>query len=306
MVEEAGSEISYRCFKCRSCKTCNNHEQIELTSIKEEVEQDLINQSVYVDIENRNTIAKLPLLHDPAVKLHPNKNIALKVYNQQLKKLNNHPEDKEQVITSERKLQDLGHVEFVRNLSIDMQNKLSNNPIKNFIPWRVVWKETSLTTPCRLVFDASQVTSTGFSLNDIIAKGRNNMNKLVEIVLRWCINKVAFHTDIQKMYNSIKLNEEHWCLQRYIWQEDLDQTKIPEEKVIKTLIYGVKSSGNQAEFGLRETAKLFQEEFPRVTDIVSNDIYVDDCISGENSESKAIKSAEDLETVLNRGSFLKG
>ena len=56
------------------------------------------------------------------------------------------------------------------------------------------------------MFDASQVTSTGFSLNDIIAKGRNNMNKLVEIVLRWCINKVAFHTDIQKMYNSIKLN----------------------------------------------------------------------------------------------------
>ena len=46
------------------------------------------------------------------------------------------------------------------------------------------------------------------------------------------------------MYISIKLHEENWCLQQNIWQQDLDPTKIQEEKVIKTLIYGVKSSGN--------------------------------------------------------------
>ena len=76
---------------------------------------------------------------------------------------------------------------------------------------------------------------------DILAKERNNMNKLLELVIRWYIHKVAFDTDIQKMYNSIKLHEQNWCLQRYIWQQGLDPTKIPEEKVIKTLIYGVQS-----------------------------------------------------------------
>ena len=49
------------------------------------------------------------------------------------------------------------------------------------------------------------------------------------------------------MYNSIKLHEQIWGLQQYIWQQDLDPTKIPEEKVIKTLICGVKSSGSQVE-----------------------------------------------------------
>ena len=49
------------------------------------------------------------------------------------------------------------------------------------------------------------------------------------------------------MYNSVKLVEDDWCLQRHILQKDLDPRKLPEEKVIKTLIYGVKSSGNQAE-----------------------------------------------------------
>ena len=91
-------------------------------------------------------------------------------------------------------------------------------------------------------------------LNDILAKGKNNTNKLVEIVIRWSKNRIGFHADIKQMYNTVQLRQEDWCVQRYIWQKDLDKSKIPKEKIIKTLIYGVKSSGNQAERGLRETA----------------------------------------------------
>ena len=105
-------------------------------------------------------------------------------------------------------------------------------------------------------------------------------------------------------HNSIKLLEQNWCLQRYIWQQDLDPTKIPEEKVIKILICGVKSSGNQAEPALRETVKLSQVEYPKVNEIVKNDIYVDNCISGEQSEREALKRANELEVVLNRGGFV--
>ena len=43
-------------------------------------------------------------------------------------------------------------------------------------------------------------------------------------------------------------------LHRYIWQNELDQRKLPKEKVIKILIYGAKFSGNQLERGLRGTA----------------------------------------------------
>ena len=37
-VENAGSEISYRCNKCRGCKHCKEHDQTEIVSIKEEGE----------------------------------------------------------------------------------------------------------------------------------------------------------------------------------------------------------------------------------------------------------------------------
>ena len=52
---------------------------------------------------------------------------------------------------------------------------------------------------------------------------------------------------------------------------------------------------------------MSQVEYPKVNDIVKDDIYVDDCISGNQSKREALKKADELEVVLNRGGFvLKG
>ena len=195
----------------------------------------------------------------------------------------------------------------MKNLSQEQQDMLQSSKIQNYIPWRVVWKESSLTTPCRIVFYASQQTSTGFSLNDILPKGRNTMNKLVEIIIRWTMHRIGFHTDVKKMYNSLKLTEDHWCLQRYIWQSNLDPAVIPEEKVIKTLIYGVTSSGNQAECAIRDTGFKQRQKYPDVYRIIKEDFFVDDGISGEESKMKAFQRADELDVVLRKGGFgLKG
>jgi len=44
-------------------------------------------------------------------------------------------------------------------------------------------------------------TETGYSLNDMLAKGQNNMNKLVEIFIRRRSHHIGVHTDVAKMYN---------------------------------------------------------------------------------------------------------
>ena len=134
MAEEAGSEISFRCIQCRSCNDCKHHDNIQAISIKEEIEQDLINKSVVVDISNQCTTASLPFTCDPHLRLSPNRHKALQVYQQQIKKLNKYPKDKQDVIESERKLHQLGHVDFVKNLSPEIQKQLQLNSIKNYIP----------------------------------------------------------------------------------------------------------------------------------------------------------------------------
>ncbi len=303
--QDAGTEIQYRCVKCRACQECKNCE--ENLSAKEEVEEAVIENSVTVDTDNNMVKVRLPLLADPKVKLCPNKEIACKVYNQQLKKLKNNDEDKAAILKSEKKLQDLGYVAYVKDLPEETQRVLAHHPVKNFIPWRVVWKSSSITTPVRVVFDASMVTRSGYSLNDILAKGANNLNKLLEIWLRWRIHSFAYHNDINKMYNGLQLDPADWCLQRYLFEPSLDPEKEPLEKVIMTAIYGVKSSGNQAQVALRKIAEEFKKEYPEVYEVVRKDIYVDDCMSGEATRGKVNERMDQLELVLNQGGLtLKG
>ena len=57
--------------------------------------------------------------------------------------------------------------------------------------------------------------------------------------------KCGFDMDIQKVHNAVHLDKSHWCYQMYLWNNDLNIEQ-PNWKIIKTLIYGVKSSGNLA------------------------------------------------------------
>ena len=303
-VEAAGSEISYRCPRCRDCKDCKDDSN-DVISIKEEIEQTIIEKSVTIDFNNGITRAFLPFTADPNKRLSNNREKAMKTYQQQVRKLS-HPKnqkDKQDILDSEGKLQQLGYVDYIKNLPIETQAKLQNSTLHHHIPWRAVWKGNSISTPCRIVFDASQPTSTGYSLNDILAKGTNNLNKLQEILLKWTIQPVAIATDIKKMYNTVKLEEDHWTYQRYLWHPNLEPGQEPEEKVIKTLIYGVKSSGNQSEYALRKVAEMSKEEFPEVNDIIHKEIYVDDCLTGEINHQQAQARSDELEVVLNRGGF---
>ena len=101
------------------------------------------------------------------------------------------------------------------------------------------------------------------------------------------------------MYNTIKLDPADWCYQRYIWSENLDPNKIPQEKIIKTLIYGVRSSGNQAEYGLRKVAEMSNMQFPKVCEVIKDDTFVDDVVTGTPDISSSHKLSDDLEVVLN-------
>ena len=203
-----------------------------------------------VDVDSSTTTAMLPFLVDPDVRLIWNERQALKVYQNQVKKLQQTPSDKTAVIASERKLHTLGFVDFVDNLCKEDRERIVNNRVKYFIPLRATWNENSLSTLCRLVFYASQSTIGNHSLNSLLAKGVNGMNNLVQILIRWTCKPFVFHTDIQKMYNAVHLDKNHWRYQMYLWDDNLNLQVQPRWKVIKTLIYGVRSSGNQAECGL--------------------------------------------------------
>ena len=271
------------------------------------MEQHLIDESVTLDPNQNSCEAGLPFTGDPISRLDSsNLELSRKIYNRQVQNLAKSPEDRKGLIGAEHKLQCLGYVDFLSNLSEEDRLLILEALVKVFIPWLAVWSD-SLSTPVRPVFNASQKGRNGCSLNDILAKGSNNMNNLVEILLRWTIRIWAYHTDIRNMYNRINLKKEHWCYQLYLWQRDLDPKLEPEIKVIKTLIYGVRSSGNQAERAIRLVAEKYQREYPKAYETIHKETYVDDIISGCDSEAQGLSSTEELKLCLEKGGFtLKG
>ena len=74
-------------------------------SVKKEMEQDVINKSVKVDVANQRTTTSLPLMNNSSIKLAYDNERGLIVNNQQIKKLNQNIDDKEDAIESEEKLQ---------------------------------------------------------------------------------------------------------------------------------------------------------------------------------------------------------
>ena len=89
-----------------------------------------------VDVASQRTTAYIPLMNNPSIKLAHDKERALKVYNQQIKKFNQNTDDKK--VATEAKLLQLGYVDYVRNLKPEQQEMLRRSEIRNFIPWRAV------------------------------------------------------------------------------------------------------------------------------------------------------------------------
>ena len=139
------------------------------------------------------------------------------------------------------------------NLDVDDKAMIESSDVKYFIPWRAVWNQKSVSTPCRLV---------------LLAKRANSM---IEMLTRWTVHRYAFHTDIQKMYNEVCLDKSHWRYLLYLWGNGLLEDRSSQWKVIKTLIYCVRSSGNLAECGLRRTAEKCRSEYPKAHDVIMND-----------------------------------
>ena len=307
-IENAGSEVTYRCVDCRSCKNCKNGPRVEAISIQEELEQNLIEKCVEVDIERAKTVAKLPFIMDPLTHLEPsNEHVALRVFKAQVKLLNANPKDKKSVLDFEQKLQDLGYVDYFENLNGEERAIIEKNSVKYFIPWRPVWKLDSVSTPCRLAFDASMSTKGACSLNSLLAKGANTLNNLQGITIRWTTYRHAFHTDVQKMYNRVELDKMHWCYQMYLFNKDLNVDAIPKWKIIKTVIYGVRPSGGLAVCGLRRTVLKGKDKYPHAYHPIMDDTYMDDCASGTESPEKSFKVMDEIQVAIGQGGFdLKG
>lgn len=105
---------------------------------------------------------------------------------------------------------DLGHMSLVSDTTEDETKK----PL--YLPHHGVIKESSTSTKLRAVFDASNKTSTGLSLNDVLHVGPTLQANLIEIIMRFRCYNVALTADLKKMYRQVFVHPDDRDYQRIL------------------------------------------------------------------------------------------
>ena len=291
-LQDSGLDVSYKCPKCRRCSDCLKGAGQEKISMQQEAEQEVIKDSVKIDLQNGKATVSLAFTTNPEEFLTNNEHIAVKRLKNVCNKYSKSPKLKEAIDKGFQKLIDRGHIVPLSELTPAQREAIDMAPTSYTIPWDVGFKESSVSTPARPTFDASSKTSGGFSLNDCLAKGDASLIDLVSMVLNWLIGAHAVAGDISQFYNTVELEESHWRYQRVVWYKALDQLSELEKGIVRTAIYGVRCVGAQCEQIMRLLADHFRDVFPAVADFLERLRYVDDM-------AKSVSTADEAARTIN-------
>ena len=304
-VENLGASIDYRCVVCRNCSDCKNGEMLEHLSLQEEREQKQIEDCVSIDLDKKVIYTKLPFIKDPEEKLKPNQRIAQKVLDSQLRIIAKTPGMKEAVLKAHDKLVTRGHVVKLTDLPLDVQKGVATGA-HYFIPWRTVFNLGSLSTPLRMVFDASARTPGGESLNDILARGMNMLGKLLHLLVKFRFGCYAFSADIQMAYNNLKLDPDYYKYHQYLWSENLSSEEQSVVMIVVTAIYGVRPAGNLTLAAFAKIVKIAKDLGGKYTlGAIALEMcsYMDDIFSSHGTKVGRDAAADSLKDVLALGTM---
>ncbi|XP_062700059.1 uncharacterized protein LOC134284795 [Aedes albopictus] len=170
-----------------------------------------------------------------------------------------------------------------------------------FIPHHCVIKPDSTTTKLRVVFDASCATSTGVSLNNALMVGPTVQDDIISIVLRFRFHRIAIVADAEKMYRMV---QQHWAdrkLHKIFWRDNRNEdVRIFQ---LNTVTYGTASAPYLATKCLKRLAELDGHKYPEAARILSKDFYVDDMMTGVDSEEDGVRLCSDMQQLLKGGGF---
>ena len=155
----------------------------------------------------------------------------------------------------------------------------------------------------RIVYDCAAVSHQR-SLNDFLMKGPDLTNPLVAALLRFRRWRIPVIADIEAMFYQVRVAPADRDALRFFWWPGGDLKAEPRVYRMTVHLFGAKSSPSCATFCLRETAREFGKHFdPIVMETVLKPFYVDDCLTGAETEEAAVKLIQDLRSLLAMGGF---
>ena len=176
----------------------------------------------------------------------------------------------------------------------------------SYLPHSAVIRQEAETTKVRIVYDASckdKVTKT--SLNDCLHVGPPLTPHIVNILLRFRMWKVALVGDIAKAFLMIEVDPVDRDVLRFLWVKDIN-AEASEVIVLRfnRVVFGVNSSPYLLNMVIQHHIDSFQELDPQFVSKLKQSFYVDDLVTGANTEREALSLYEKSKERMKIGGFL--
>ncbi|KAF2878905.1 hypothetical protein ILUMI_27265 [Ignelater luminosus] len=181
------------------------------------------------------------------------------------------------------------------------EDHLSGNNTVYYLPHHPVEKQSSVTTKLRVVFNASQPSTSGKSLNDMLLVGPNIQDDLFAILIRFSRHTYVIKADIAKMYRQINVEDSQRDLQRIVWREDPNQELAHYR--LNTVTYGTASASFLATRCLRQISLENEAMYPAASRAISNSFYMDDLLTGSDKIDELKTLKDDLQQLLRTYGF---
>ncbi|XP_065365492.1 uncharacterized protein LOC135958516 [Calliphora vicina] len=264
-------------------------------SEREEICEELYRTTTYRNPDGRYVVS-LPFRREfyNEVTLGDSRHSALSQFMRNETRLLKNPQLKSQYDTVISEYFEMGHIKAV--------NPSDSKATSYYLPHHAVFKPDSLTTKLRVVFNASNPSSNGVSLNNILYPGPVLQADLTVLILQWRLFRYVFNADIEKMYRQILIHPEQTQFQRIFYRNN------PEADIkdyeLNTVTFGVNCAPYLAIRTLLQLANDCEPQSPLASQILKTQMYVDDVLAGSHELEDAFERRIELTHVLESAGFV--
>lgn len=154
------------------------------------------------------------------------------------------------------------------------------------------------------MYDASAKSSTNPSLNDCLLKGPKFNQLIFDLLVRFRSYKVALIADLEKAFLMVSIEEADCDVLRFIWVDDISKDS-PDLRIYRftRVVFGVSASL----FLLNATIRFHLEKYMDTDENLVRRLlcstYVDDIISGGDTEEEAFNLFAKSKRIFGEGGF---
>ena len=177
----------------------------------------------------------------------------------------------------------------------------------HYLPHQPVIRRDRETTKLRIVNDGSaKPPERTHSLNDCLETGPNYTPQLFDTLVNFRWHKIGLTADIEKVFLMVGINETDRDMLRFLWLKDPDDlnSEIVHLRFTR-LVFGLRPSPAILASTIRHhlDSQVSEEFKPHFIELLKKSLYVDDLVTGEGDEAKALELCSKSKSLMQRGGF---